>query len=60
MLAVVTICLTSNCSKTLNCEVLPGRIRCLGSIAIELAYIGKAISVTNKRLGALLKHINPQ
>ena len=28
-------------------------------IAIELAYIGKAISVTNKRLSALLKHINP-
>ena len=32
----------------------------LVGIAIELAYIGKAISVTNKRLTALLKHINPQ
>lgn len=32
----------------------------LVGIAIELAYIGQAISVTNKRLGALLKHINPQ
>lgn len=36
-----TICLTSNCSKTLNCEVLPGRIRCLGSIAVELAYTAR-------------------
>jgi hypothetical protein len=27
--------------------------------AIELAYIGKAIGQTNKRLSALLKHINP-
>jgi hypothetical protein len=32
----------------------------LVGIAIELAYIGQAISVTNKRLSALLKHINPQ
>ena len=30
------------------------------AIAIELAYIGQAINVTNKRLTALLKHINPQ
>lgn len=36
-----TICLTSNCSKTLNTEVLPGRIRCLGSIAVELAYTAR-------------------
>ena len=28
-------------------------------IALELAYIGKAIRVTNKRLSALLKHISP-
>jgi hypothetical protein len=27
--------------------------------AIELAYIGKAIGETNKRLSALLKHIKP-
>jgi hypothetical protein len=26
-------------------------------IAIELAYIGKAIKATNRLLGALLKHI---
>jgi hypothetical protein len=31
----------------------------LFGIAIELAYIGKAIGQTNKRLSALLKHINP-
>ena len=31
----------------------------LVGIAIELAYIGKAITVTNKRLSALLKHISP-
>ena len=30
----------------------------LFGIAIELAYIGKAIGQTNKRLSALLKHIN--
>lgn len=28
-------------------------------IGIELAYIGKAIGETNKRLSALLKHIKP-
>ena len=31
----------------------------LFGIAIELAYIGKAIGQTNKRLSALLKHISP-
>jgi hypothetical protein len=31
----------------------------LFGIALELAYIGKAIGQTNKRLSALLKHINP-
>jgi hypothetical protein len=31
----------------------------LFGIAIELAYIGRAIGVTNKRLSALLKHISP-
>ena len=29
------------------------------AIAIELAYIGKAIGATNKLLGALLRHIKP-
>ena len=31
----------------------------LVGIAIELAYIGKGIGETNKRLSALLKHIKP-
>jgi hypothetical protein len=39
-------------------QILLGII--LVGIAIELAYIGKAISATNKRLSALLKHINPE
>jgi hypothetical protein len=38
-------------------QVLFGII--LFAIAIELAYIGRAIGVTNKRLNALLKHISP-
>jgi hypothetical protein len=38
-------------------QILLGII--LFGIAIELAYIGRAIGVTNKRLSALLKHINP-
>ena len=32
----------------------------LVGIAIELAYIGKGIGETNKRLSALLKHIKPR
>ena len=28
-------------------------------IAIELAYIGKALGTTNRLLGALLRHIKP-
>ncbi len=36
-----TICLTSNSSKTLNTEAIPGRIRCLGSIATELIYTAR-------------------
>ena len=31
----------------------------LVGIAIELAYISKRIGETNRRLSALLKHINP-
>jgi hypothetical protein len=45
-------------SMDLWLQILFGII--LIGIAIELAYIGQAISVTNKRLSALLKHINPQ
>ncbi|MGC8666720.1 MAG: inositol monophosphatase family protein [Chthonomonadales bacterium] len=33
-----TLCLTSNALKTLNTEAVSGRLRCLGSIATELAY----------------------
>jgi len=33
-----TLCLTSNALKTLNTEAVAGRLRCLGSIATELAY----------------------
>ena len=36
-----TICLTSNSLKTLNTEALAGRLRCLGSIANELAYTAR-------------------
>src|SRR5688572_20276588 len=36
-----TICLTSNSLKTLNSEVVVGRIRALGSIAAELAYTAR-------------------
>ena len=35
------ICFTSNASKTLNTEAIPGRVRCLGSIATELAYTAR-------------------
>lgn len=38
-------------------QVLFGII--LVGIAVELAYIGRGIIVTNKLLGALLKHIKP-
>lgn len=33
-----TVCLTSNALKTLNTEAVAGRLRCLGSIATEMAY----------------------
>lgn len=36
-----TVCLTSNSLKTLNTEVIAGRLRCLGSIATELAYTAR-------------------
>jgi fructose-1,6-bisphosphatase/inositol monophosphatase family enzyme len=36
-----TICLTSNSMKTLNTEVINGRLRCIGSIATELAYTAR-------------------
>src|SRR6185369_601074 len=36
-----TICVTSNSLKTLNTEVLAGRLRCLGSIAAELCYTAR-------------------
>lgn len=36
-----TICLTSNSVKTLNSEVLSGRIRSIGSIATELCYTAR-------------------
>lgn len=36
-----TICLTSNSLKTLNSEVVRGRIRALGSIAAELVYTAR-------------------
>lgn len=35
-----TLCLTSNALKVLNTESAECRIRCLGSIAAELAYVG--------------------
>ena len=38
-------------------QILLGII--LIGIAIELAYIGKAIQATNRLLGTLLKHIKP-
>ena len=38
-------------------QILLGII--LVGVAIELAYIGKAIGATNKLLGALLRHIKP-
>ena len=38
-------------------QILLGII--LIGITVELAYIGKAIGETNKRLSALLKHIKP-
>jgi len=36
-----TICMTSNSLKTLNTEAVIGRLRCLGSIATELAYTAR-------------------
>ena len=36
-----TICLTSNSLKTLNAEVVSGRLRALGSIAAELVYTAR-------------------
>ncbi len=36
-----TIVVTSNAAKTLNVEAIPGRLRCLGSIAAELAYTAR-------------------
>lgn len=35
------ICFTSNASKTLSTEAILGRVRCLGSIASELAYTAR-------------------
>lgn len=36
-----TLCMTSNSLKTLNTEAVPGRLRCMGSIAAELAYTAR-------------------
>jgi myo-inositol-1(or 4)-monophosphatase len=36
-----TLCMTSNSLKTLTAEAIPGRLRCLGSIAAELAYTAR-------------------
>lgn len=35
------VCLTSNSLKTLNTDALPSRLRCLGSIAAEMAYTAR-------------------
>jgi myo-inositol-1(or 4)-monophosphatase len=36
-----TVIMTSSAAKTLNCEAIPARLRCLGSIASELAQASK-------------------